>query len=103
MLSVEDSQPVDLVMNPPSTEFDAQFTCSKRLQNNKIIIIYIYIVYILYINTFSDELFIMVETINFFTSLSDCDKYIKVEELYSNNKNINLANSNVLKMIGYSV
>ncbi len=91
-------------MNPPPTEFDAQFTCSKRLQNNKIIIIYIYIVYILYINTFSDELFIMVENINFFyNSLSDRDKYIKVEELYSNNKNINLANSSVLKMIGYSV
>ncbi len=46
----------------------------------------------------------MVEDINFFyNSLSDRDTYIKVEELYSNNKNINLANSNVLKMIGYSV
>ncbi len=89
-------------MNPPPTEFDAQFTCSERLQK-KINNNYIYIVYILYINTFSDELFIMVENINFFyNSLSDRDKYIQVEELYSNNKNINLANSSVL-MIGYSV
>ncbi len=40
----------------------------------------------------------MVEDIYFFyNSLSDRDKYIKVEEHYSNNKNINLANSSVLK------